>query len=1005
MKMKWKMLYAVLCFGLIAGTASNLSTIETDKDTIVYEDPKAVPYELGEVHYQSPKELNQFGVKTVRLHYLNEDGDNANRQFYVWVTGYNGKAHDPTYISDDGTEMSIDITISDEEGSMHPEFANANSLFYIIKYRGTWDGQSVDAEIDFSLYTPDENGMLEFWIISVGGGLTEHYLTREETEADKINSATFIDWNTISVEADAAPSSVSVYAYDAAYLKMSESDQARYASTRRIATFNGLEDSTFQINLTYKANINIQYTIIAFFPSRPTVAQEKIVTFEKLYDNQRFLDFYTYETGELGANYTPSKTTFTVWAPTTALMRLRIYETGTPSTYEGGDDTYRSFDMVYQPKGIWTITILGDLNGKYYTYEVNNSNGTNEVVDPYAKGAGINGLRGYIFNYDDTDPDNWDDIPLVWDQNETYDIKTPTELSIYEIHIRDLTMDDTWVSNKGNERGTFNAFVESGTTYSDGTTTVSTGFDHIVELGVNAIQLLPVFDHDDDEANMNFNWGYNPLNYNVVEGGYSSDPFDASVRIEEYKNLIYSFATSQNHIRVIMDVVYNHVSSANRSNFNVLMPRYYFRHAEDGSYMNGSGCNNEVKTEAPMMRRFIVDSVVWWAQEYKVKGFRFDLMGLIDVETMRGVKEALYAIDPDIVVYGEGWSAGTPGTSDLVANTQNAYSYLYASADSPGYVGGFNDSGRDALRGGNNNGGWAETTNPYPGYGFIAQGTEHIGDKPTKIGDMILGIHNGKGANNNQTINYVSCHDNYTLWDQLNYTLADDSGFNPAPEKEPNPTTVAKASLAAHAAVMYSQGMAFIQGGEELFRTKVLSDADLANSIPYDPVEHPVYSEDKEVVACTADVIMYGKVITHNSYASSDECNSFKWDRKISIEYQGETINMLTYYNQFKEMINGRTVSPRIMFEDNCYTDDKCNVWYQEGTDGYASSVIGVFYYSESTNTNHYLFISNRGGGSIGFGGFDRVLFNSYGGEEGFTFSNYTLTLSPYQFLYVEQDR
>lgn len=1026
MKTKWKLLCSLLSLGLVVGSASNISTLEKEKDTTKYDDEISIPYELGETVY--PKKANSHGIKTIRLHYLNDDGQNADRQFYIWFQGYNGKALEPI-ITEEGTHMYIDLVIDENASEVEQEgvyyytrHSDATLVNYIIKYRGTWDGQSVDAKIefeDYASYVTDE-GLLEMWIISGGGGSTLHYPTREETESDKFTSATFTDWNTIKIVADAAPSSFSIYAYDSAFLKMDDAQRASVLSTRLIANYNNLEEWTqnadgkyeYEAKLNYSANINIQYNVSGFFPSRPMSVQTSIVTFENLYESDRFEQYFTYLEGDLGAIYSKEKTTFTVWAPTTALMRLRIYENGTPSAYydiEGnqGDDTYKTFDMVYRPGGIWTITILGDLNGKYYTYEVNNSNGTNEIVDPYAKGAGVNGLRGYIYNYDDTDPEGWDNIPPVWDQDETFDIDTPTELSVYEVHIRDLTMDDTWTSNNDVQRGTYNAFVEEGTTYTDGISTVTTGFDHLVELGINAVQLLPVFDHDDDESydvdthelRYAYNWGYNPLNYNVVEGAYSSDPYDGAVRIQEFKNMILKLALSKNNIRVIMDVVYNHVSSANASNFNILMPRYYFRHAEDGSYMNGSGCNNEIKSEAPMMRRFIVDSVYWWASEYKIKGFRFDLMGLIDVETMKQVKETLYELDPDIVVYGEGWSAGTPGTSEDTATNQNVYSMLYASSDSPGYVGGFSDTGRNALKGENNRGGWEETTNPYPGYGFISQGVNDVGDKPDKVADMLLGFNRGVGANNYQTINYVSCHDNYTLWDQLNYTLGVGVDYDPAPSLEPNPVEVAKASLAAHSVVMYSQGIAFIHGGEELFRTKILNEEDLVNSIPYEPGVHPVWSPDRNVIPCTADVKMYGKVISHNSYASSDECNSFKWDRKISIDYQGQNIDMTSFSEAFSEMINNRDISPRIMWID--YTSEEystvANTWKADN-----GSVVAGYFKDVENDKNYHLIISCRDGGSIGYGGIKEVIFNSYGGNNGYTFNNSTLTLSPYQFLFVE---
>lgn len=470
-------------------------------------------------------------------------------------------------------------------------------------------------------------------------------------------------------------------------------------------------------------------------------------------------------------------------------------------------------------------------------------------------------------------------------------------------------MDKTWTQDEEVRKlaGTFQGFAKEGTTYTRFGTTVKTGFDHLEEYGVNAIQLLPIFDQDNDEVKKEYNWGYNPLNYNVLEGSYSSDPMNPLKRIYEFRELVAKYANNANHARIIMDVVYNHVSKANTSNFEYLAPGYYFRLDENGSFLDGSGCGNEFKSEAPMARKFIVDSVSFWAQEYLIKGFRFDLMGLIDTETMKQVKEALYKIDPDIVVYGEGWDAtGAYYNDPTHATTNSVYSQLYESESSLGYVGAFNDAGRNAIRGENNGG------NNYPGYGFISQGSSDLGrDKVNAIADMFKGNHTGSGGNPLQTVNYASCHDNYTLFDQLYWTLSEDGGVT-----EPDIIDVAKASVAVNGMILMSNGISFINGGEEIFRSK----------------------EEDNVDSLYA-VNMYGKLISHNSYNSSDNTNSYKYDRKV---------DLLEFFNMYKSLVALRKNLKFIPYPTNNSNPDSINTWNTDsGTTvaGYRLGKDGTCYY------------------------------------------------------------
>ena len=529
---------------------------------------------------------------------------------------------------------------------------------------------------------------------------------------------------------------------------------------------------------------------------------------------------------------------------------------------------------------------------------------------------------------------------------------------------------------------------------------------------------------------MKFNWGYNPLNYNCVEGGYSSNPYDPLVRIREYKNLIKEFANNAQHTRVIMDVVYNHVSSASASSFTKTMPKYYFRYTPNWEYYDGSGCNNEVKTDAKMCSKFVVDSLLWWAKEYKIKGFRFDLMGLIDCWTLEDAKQALYAYDPDIVIYGEGWTSGgyhgrailkdrfsghefevsdfggqsenwydlqkSDGTYEHIQpyfNDGRAFELIKGGADNgqtyknlhdeatPGMVGGFNDDGRDETKGRNDDG---YNNNPYPQFGYISKGDD-VGNLSSTVVNMLKGV-NGRapGANPKQTINYMSCHDNYTLWDQLRYTLGSGHGSSThQATTAPSIKETIEASLACHGAVMLSNGVAFMQGGEELYRTKTYSyDLDDYNNVQSKPKadgspatvrpypQYPHYDKDPNVVCATQDVEMYGNIVSHNSYKAPDYLNSFKWDRKIEVD----GTNTYDYNQVWKDMVVARRSMKRVAFPSNVQDTSLYNAW----GNGDGSSVVAGWVRISDTQ-GYGFFFAGRKGGTFNWGNFnvDSVVFQN----------------------------
>ena len=968
MKLNKKILFfsasVLLSLGLLTPSFVQKKS-EIAPDDIEYEE--AVPLEPEQYLRAGDDEV--VCPNKVILHYHNDDGKNDTRLFYTWTTGVNGVERKPDYVSPDKKDMSITLDFS-----VLTNYQNQEKMLFIIKYVGTWAGQSEDTVIDYAKFPPDENGVLELWTIPGEGISIEIYRTEEETKLDKIQTAKFTSWQKIHCVATAVPTSYKIYAFDQTYLNMEVETQQRDKELYLFKT--GTPSSAeFDIELNKIAHLNVLYSIESWYASKPGITQRVYVTPEYLYQDARFEKLYTYSGDDLGVTYTKEATTFKLWAPASANVLLKIYKSGTPKSYYGGTAFAYTYRMVYQPNGIWSLTLNGDYNGKYYNYVVENTLGRNEIVDPYAKACGVNGLRGMILDFSTTNPEGWDeDVPEVWDNNGKYDIATPQDLAIYEVHIRDLTMDKTWTGEE--ERGTFKAFAESGTTYTKNGVTVTTGFDHVEEMGVNALQLTPVFDHDDDEtfiyneagekigSNMHYNWGYNPLNYNCVEGGYSTDPYNGEVRVREFKELIQAYATNANHARIIMDVVYNHVSSAANSSFTKSMPKYYFRYDSEWNYYNGSGCGNEVKTEATMMRKYIVDSLKWWATEYRIKGFRFDLMGLIDVKTMKKAKEALYEIDKDIYLYGEGWTgdqqdAHIPASARTHgSNTYYTYNELYDSNSSHGYVGAFNDAGRDGLKGKND---YGESMN-----GFISTGSGKVENRSNAVADMIVGYHNGSGAkryNPKQSIAYASCHDNFALFDQLTYTVGNDghSAYYPA--------DVCNAIVAVESAVLFSNSVAFIQGGEELFRSKeVKTEDDLKLIAKVDEEGHQYYEKTN---------VINGKIISHDSYNLSDDVNAYKWDRKICI---GST-STLNYVEQIEAAVHLRKFLPKYSKEDMDahapYTaGSPLYAWGVGAGDGWGGkTAIGV------KNGYYYFFIVGQTDDSIAFNeyesGYNQVVFGS----------------------------
>jgi pullulanase len=492
-----------------------------------------------------------------------------------------------------------------------------------------------------------------------------------------------------------------------------------------------------------------------------------------------------YKGKDLGVNYTAAKTIFKVWAPNATAVVVRLYKSG------DGGEAYSKINMQKQSSGVWALTIKKDIKNIYYTFQVQEKDKwLNESPDIYAKAVGVNGKRGMVVNLKETNP-------AGWAKDKKPALKSFTDIVLYESHIRDISISE----NSGIvHKGKFLGLTETGTKSPDGE---STGLDHLKELGITHLHILPSFDFnsvDETSANPNYNWGYDPLNYNVPEGSYATNAYDGNVRIKEFKEMVQ--ALHRNGISVILDVVYNHTANLETA-FNQFAPGYYYRKNADGTFSDATGCGNETASEKPMMRKFMVASAVYWAKEYHVDGFRFDLMGVHDIETMNEISDTLHKIDPTIFIYGEGWTAGaSPLAENERAVKKNTYKLNKIAA--------FSDDIRDALHG------------PFSDVkktGFVS-GTKGNAES-IKFG--IVAATNNKQIDYSkvnyskeawakepyQCINYVSCHDDNTNYDRLKIG-------NPDADE----ASIIKMDKLCQAVVFTSQGVTFLQSGAELLRTK-----------------------------------------------------------------------------------------------------------------------------------------------------------------------------------------
>lgn len=492
------------------------------------------------------------------------------------------------------------------------------------------------------------------------------------------------------------------------------------------------------------------------------------------YSTPAFEAKYTYSGNDLGHQWSRERTHFRLWAPTAADACVCLYRSGT----EGTDDLIKAIPMCADACGTWVACAEGDWNGVYYTYRVTVNGQQVESIDPYAVSAGVNGRRGMIIDLRSTDPQGWgEDTPPVPPRSETDNV-------IYELHVRDLSIDPTsGISAKGK----FLGLAEEHTATKSGH---PTGLAHILQLGVTHIHLLPMYDYgsvDEAHPEKGYNWGYDPVNYNLPEGSYSTDPFDGFSRVRELKQTV--LALHRHGLGVVMDVVYNHVYHTFDFSVNKLVPGYFSRENADGKLSGGSCCGNDTASERSMVRKFIVDSVNFWADEYHLDGFRFDIVGLIDVQTMQEVIATVRRKYPHMIFYGEGWDMTTELTKpDIPLAVQRNGAMVPE-------LGFFNDTIRDTLRG-------SIFDRSLPGY---------ISGAPVSKEQLLNCFRGVAGWNQSptQVVNYVSCHDDLALHDRIAQALPQ------ATEAE-----IARRSRFAAAFNLLSIGVPFFQAGEEMLRSK-----------------------------------------------------------------------------------------------------------------------------------------------------------------------------------------
>lgn len=769
---------------------------------------------------------------TLKIHYRRFDQQYEGWNLWLWPKTQEGKSFG--FTGKDEFGAFADVTFEGIKG--------IEEIGMIVR-KGEWEAKDVDSDRFINISKVDTKGIVHVYVVQGTAALYDDI--KQIDLSPKFLKAEFMDDKTVRLVA-----SMPLKKSELRSGFILESAQGHRLTPIAISA-SGETAQEFVMILSGPVNIGQTY-------------QTKFLTYKPLsldpsglYSTESFEKAFAYH-GKLGADYQKDQTTFRVWSPVAQSMVLNLYHEG------HGGKAYKQIPMVSGEKGTWEAPVKGDLQGVYYTFTGSINGVLSETYDPYAASAGVNGDRSMVVNFKALEPEGW-----MAEQAPIYE--KANDIVVYEMHIRDFTNGpSTSAVNKGKylgviEAGTKIVGAEKATPVATASsqpksgTSLSTGIDHLKELGITHVQILPMFDYNSiDETRLEenlFNWGYDPKNYSVPEGSYASNPYDGRVRVKEMRQMIQGLHSAK--IGVIMDVVYNHTALSGDSNLNKLVPSYYYR-MKNGEFTNGSGTGNETASERAMVRKLMIDSLKSWVINYDIDGFRFDLMGLHDTETMLLIEKELRAIKPDIILYGEGWTGGTSPLSEadrLVKKNMQKVSG----------IGAFNDDFRDAVK----------------GHVFEAESAAFIGGvtgflESLKFGFVGAGEHPqidyskvnySKRAwtdSPSQSINYVTAHDNLTLWDKL---------LVASPEAT-DEQRVAMHQL-GNAMVLMSQGVPFLHAGDETLRTK------------------------------NGD---------HNSYKSSDAVNNMDWTLKE--KYQGT----FTYY---QGLIALRKAHPQLRLETNQAVQDQ----------------------------------------------------------------------------------
>ena len=779
------------------------------------DDPNKNPdEEIVEVpNTHAPGFVEQEGYNLITFFWKNSNADMSKCDIWVWWDGQDGKGWEWTLHENGYYCATFQV----------PE--NVAEVGFIPRKNCTEPGGS-------SWGSADKDCGADDLFATIEGKDTFIYLRGGKNDANQYHSydggKTLKVIQKFNLAGMASRNTIEYYVTPAA--KLTRISQVKvYDGDKEIAVTNisSLNRSSSSGKITVDAELEIgkNYTlVIDGYGEKPVVPT-------KIFDTKWFADNYHYDGTDLGATINSNgTTTFKVWAPTASKVVLNLFKDGDKNVSSEDD---KSFEMTLGEKGVWSYTAECG-HGTYYTYSVTTSVGTQEAVDPYAKSAGVNGDRGMVINLDLTDPEGWEK------DKKPFSIDSYSDAIIWEIHIRDFSNLIQSCENKGK----YLAFTEHGLVNANGD---PVGIDYLVNLGVNYVHLLPSYDYatvKEENPDSGFNWGYDPKNYNVPEGSYSTNPYDGAVRVNEYKQMVQALHNAG--IGVIMDVVYNHTYDKNAS-FNRIVPYYYYRYKANGANSSGSGCGNDTASERYMYGKFMVESVSYWQQEYHLDGFRFDLMGLHDMDTMQQVESVVHTYDPEAIIYGEGWQMMVNAYGSAVSAHQGNIAKIQATNNAIGTIAVFNDTTRVGLKG--------ESDDATKGF-ISGNASSFYREK------VLFGVNGGVGAsagswwqvNNDMVVNYLSAHDNSTLWDKLMIVHGtSDTSLNNRLKMNRLGATI----------LFASQGIVFFQAGEEILRTK--------------PNEKAPTGFD------------------HNSYKSSDEINNLKWDT-IDSEANTNEYQMMMYY-------------------------------------------------------------------------------------------------------------